>query len=150
MLQLSVRWVKRFHSLQTGKHIASKKRATCRPEPLTIVSIPFKRESVWQVQTFLYSLLAKVWCFHSLQTGTHIVRRRSQSICVGNVQQVSIPFKRESAGQGERCVQKGAHFREVSIPFKRESAGQAGAILITHPKGRFPFPSNGNAHRKSP
>ena len=162
----------RFHSLQTGKRMASDENLFTGftnimfPFPsngkvhrkssvgwylllLSLVSIPFKRESasqgtatrwtpreisivfpfpsngkVHRKNTILQTLQQMTESFHSLQTGKPIAR-----------------WKR-SIRKGYDCV--------VSIPFKRESLSQVNRRSWAVPQYQvFPFPSNGKAYRKS-
>ena len=114
------------------------------------VSIPFKRESVSQANSFLRSF--------------------------PRLSQVSIPFKRESVSQDESIKAAFESDENVSIPFKRESVSQVllrprwtlmpwegfnslqtGKRITRRIKHhqpsllaiRFQFPSNGKAYHKS-
>ena len=62
-----------FHSLQTGKGIASQGRLLFSQPQDVDVSIPFKRESASQDSTGTASSGSST-SFHSLQTGKHIAR----------------------------------------------------------------------------
>ena len=162
-----------FHSLQTGKPIASISIVNAQWNYLR-VSIPFKRESlsqerygwrIWKRQImFPFPSNGKAYrkqadeilknikykSFHSLQTGKPIAsdtypnRWRTRS-------KVSIPFKRESLSQGY-------HRRQNTCPRTRSfhslQTGKPIASLMKLTFERnwthlFPFPSNGKAYRKS-
>ena len=122
MLQVSVRWVKRFNSLQTGKHI-QRKTGQNRTVLTFKVSIPFKRESRDKDD-------------------------RLQEI-VMNIK-VSIPFKRESVST--ECVKHLTQkplpcFNSLQTGKRIQSKFQP---LSQCCRGRrvFQFPSNGKAETK--
>ena len=115
----------------------------------TVVSIPFKRESVSQEYSTGLFLLSAILRFHSLQTGKRITSTSTYTFLTQLRYSVSIPFKRESVSQvtiftvlskllilcfhsvqtGKRITSQHTlnstlYLTPVSIPFKRESGSK--------------------------
>ena len=103
----------RFDSLQTGKRIASVKKASV----VSLISLGFD----------------------SLQTGKRIARM-SQTNGGQREVSVSIPFKRESVLQDYQNITQ-RRCRVVSIPFKRESVLQVPDWNTTRPTKKSSFDS---------
>ena len=138
----------RFHSLQTGKWMASSQVAM-DTEQNCWVSIPFKRESASQVRSIITECGISL-SFHSLQTGKCIASLNLNSQKTSWTF-VSIPFKRESASQvfmnyaPTQASQVGFH----SLQTGKCIASYKSEILYSGENlGKFPFPSNGKVHRK--
>ena len=124
MLQLSVRWVKRFHSLQTGRWIASK---------LEIARSEMGNNS-----------------FHSLQTGRWIASKYCGSRWC-RYQKFPFPSNgkvdRKNIQQVELTKQEGSCFH--SLQTGRWIASLAHCRRKPKMDRKFPFPSNGKVDRKS-
>ena len=88
----------------------------------SLVSIPFKRESVFKDLVVFIS--------------------------VRELGLVSIPFKRESVFKGQASEALKERHTSVSIPFKRESVFKAQNAAIFHTAPSFQFPSNGKVYSK--
>ena len=93
---------------------------------LPIVSIPFKRESVFR-------------------GGNPDFSRYAQRVCV-----VSIPFKRESVFREVQLCLLATRRQQVSIPFKRESVFRAVSTDVEIGDEEFQFPSNGKVYSERP
>ena len=160
-----------FHSLQTGKPIASSIMNT-RTFRRDQVSIPFKRESVsqefpWQTHftttsSCFHSLqtgkrissnavpavTVGVLCFHSLQTGKRITRKL-RSALTRTRWRVSIPFKRESVSQaGFRFTKVGIDWSFHSLQTGKRITRSQCNFCVCESRHGFPFPSNGKAYHK--
>ena len=90
-------------------------------EKASIVSIPFKRESISERR------LEHLWrfterSFNSLQTGKHIWTRNHMTHAI-QVERVSIPFKRESISEPKKLAE-----------------------IVNTLSAKFQFPSNGKAY----
>ena len=138
---------RRFNSLQTGKRIQRDKTEKKQP-PKTLVSIPFKRESVSKA-VVLERLRRTTSCFNSLQTGKRIQSGWGDFFSIKFNQKVSIPFKRESVSKVNTTTPR----KELSESFNSLQTGKR----IQRAKERtlklsrvlkFQFPSNGKAYPK--
>ena len=90
-----------FNSLQTGKCI-QRDPSTSTKKPLSIVSIPFKRESVFREnQHVLYSALDR---FQFPSNGKVYSEVSSKLGRLTGLDKVSIPFKRESVFRGNSIL----------------------------------------------
>ena len=95
-----------FHSLQTGKRITSIAIQLGVP-PTLQVSIPFKRESVSQVQAIVdVDKIEKQFPFPSNGKAYH--KCTTGAMCMSIPMTVSIPFKRESVSQAYDASQRGS------------------------------------------
>ena len=94
----------------------------------TLVSIPFKRESIskgWARRPRAHSIS---WV--SIPFKRESISKGTYYYYFGNVGRVSIPFKRESISKGNPVARKYQFYlRSVSIPFKRESISKAGPAI---------------------
>ena len=111
------------------------------------VSIPFKREGAWKVvddPTADDDIIS----FNSLQTGRSMERTVNTS--TAPLIRVSIPFKREGAWKVILVATLEKKAKPVSIPFKREGAWKVFHIFLTvqNVEQKFQFPSNGKEHGK--
>ena len=86
------------------------------------VSIPFKRESVFRARRHRPHLAQSNQIrFNSLQTGKCIQSAGDVPPIESELENVSIPFKRESVFRDLQSLQRHGTMEFVSIPFKRES-----------------------------
>ena len=111
---------RRFHSLQTGKHMCTILRSIFSLSFFTCVSIPFKRESTCALNQFP-SVAPAGSSFHSLQTGKHMCTELQDGDTV--------------EWYGFHSLQTGKHMCTAFGSKPR---------LLLNPL--FPFPSNGKAH----
>ena len=134
-----------FHSLQTGKRIASEGDIDMNMIEV-FVSIPFKRERASQARQVMLTT-ASLLSFHSLQTGTRI-QSLSESGTSRLGGEVSIPFKRERGSKDGSAVTPVLQFQSFhSLQTGTRIASKLNSFVYGLVFG-FPFPSNGNAHRK--
>ena len=163
-----------FHSLQTGKHIW-----TLAPGDGMVyhkfVSIPFKRESIYE---HIFKWISKnLWWWVSIPFKREsIYERGEKGDCDSrsdsfpfpsngkaymnlaraaqerNRWKVSIPFKRESISELSELPQARSRWPGgVSIPFKRENISERIMDLyLLSAEDLFPFPSNGKAYLNAP
>ena len=121
--KFSVRWVKRFHSLQTGKPIARR-----------------SEKENGRIQTI---------CFHSLQTGKPIASEQTDQN-TEDIAQFQFP---SNGKVHRKCIAIGGCIIRVGIWFQFPSNGKVHRKHIhscgatPHQIG-FQFPSNGKVHRK--
>ena len=113
-----------FNSLQTGKHICTYVHWRTR-EVGWIVSIPFKRESIY-AHDVEHRVCDWVPSFNSLQTGKHICTSQPlQNLPMG------VKFQFPSNGKAYMHTTKNATYRAPVVP-------------------EFQFPSNGKAYMHLP
>ena len=113
----------------------------------TIVSIPFKRESVSKVSEKSP---------HSSRPGVSIPFKRES---VSKVLSLPTPFHTSKCTgfnslQTGKCIQSIFTMKDnvgafVSIPFKRESVSKVKSIVHPFPPTSFQFPSNGKVYPKN-
>ena len=134
-----------FHSLQTGKCIASRNRRRNRRKSNNI-SIPFKRESV--LQALMCSCIArKISYFNSLQTGKCIAsKKKEQETRLGNNHFHSLQTGKCIAScRLTRAKRLLAYFHSLQTG-KCIASGSKGSG--TKKSSKFPFPSNGKVYCK--
>ena len=112
------------------------------------VSIPFKRESVWQAWEVIFEGTLWLIVFRFPSSGkVHCKRRHNSSSAEEGG--VSIPFKRESVSQvAWRRNKTPSHFCFHSLQTGKWIQRQNVDIRTPFWDKRFPFPSNGKAYRK--
>ena len=139
---------KKFQFPSNGKAYINQNAQQGLIPVLNSVSIPFKRESIYQRDGGRITDSFSGCGFNSLQTGKHI-----STLCVEyqkllRIQDVvSIPFKRESIYQHRKKRRVTELGQIVSIPFKRESIYQRQLDASAYARFfLFQFPSNGKAY----
>ena len=134
-----------FHSLQTGKCIASLnaivKVSNCYP-------FPFPSNGNADPKSLFDPYTPEDVSFHSLQTGTRIQRHWASS-CGGRYGRVSIPFKREAYRKKKRYLRRiCSSFCFYSLQTGKHIASKGRKLYPRIGQGRFPFPSNGKTEHK--
>ena len=165
----------RFNSLQTGKGIArmnkhldvsklglpfqfpsngkgDRKSQTHenRESEVEGVSIPFKRERVWQAAYLLQATGMRLTCFNSLQTGKCMARQSKSAAGTPLIGFVSIPFKRESVFKASPIVCFLLECYLFQFPsngkgYRKPTAMVSNSMILS----AFQFPSNGKVDRKT-
>ena len=114
------------------------------PAELVLVSIPFKRESVFRVHICERNE-SRNWCFNSLQTGKWI-----QSIRGNKCKRKDVSFNSLQTGKCIQSHDQNQSFwddRCVSIPFKREVYSEkSDKTRLFQNLIAFQFPSNGKVY----
>ena len=138
-----------FHSLQTGKCIARDLITFLYSRLKALVSIPFKRESAFQVAD-VESILNGHHKLFPFPSNGKVHSKDKNPPQLSRPNQVSIPFKRESAFQDLAGIRQ--ETATLTFPFpsngKVHSKDKIVNNAIFKDETAFPFPSNGKVHSK--